>query len=54
MINGVISSSRGRQSPYPRIASGRGKGKASGRQFLGPYPSAYSARDTLPCITKII
>ncbi|MFV5647357.1 GIY-YIG nuclease family protein, partial [Acinetobacter baumannii] len=33
--------------PYPRIASGRGKGKHQIGKFFGPYPSAYSARDTL-------
>ena len=33
--------------PYPRIAGGRGKGKHQIGKFFGPYPSAYSARDTL-------
>ncbi len=30
--------------PYPRIASGRGKGKHQVGKFFGPYPSAYNAR----------
>ena len=29
--------------PYPRIASGRGKGKHQVGKFFGPYPSAYNA-----------
>jgi excinuclease ABC subunit C len=39
--------------PYPRIASGRGKGKHQIGKFFGPYPSAYSARDTLLTLQKL-
>ncbi|WP_273779384.1 excinuclease ABC subunit UvrC [Acinetobacter sp. GSS19] len=39
--------------PYPRIASGRGKGKHAVGKFFGPYPSAYSARDTLLVLQKL-
>lgn len=39
--------------PYPRIASGRGKGKHSQGRFFGPYPSAYNARDTLLVLQKL-
>ncbi len=39
--------------PYPRIASGRGKGKHQQGRFFGPYPSAYSARDTLLVLQKL-
>ena len=39
--------------PYPRIASGRGKGKHQVGKFFGPYPSAYSARDTLVVLQKL-
>jgi len=39
--------------PYPRIASGRGKGKHQIGKFFGPYPSAYSARDTLLILQKL-
>lgn len=39
--------------PYPRIASGRGKGKHQIGKFFGPYPSAYSARDTLLVLQKL-
>ena len=39
--------------PYPRIASGRGKGKHQVGKFFGPYPSAYSARDTLLVLQKL-
>lgn len=38
---------------YPRIASGRGKGKHQIGKFFGPYPSAYSARDTLITLQKL-
>ncbi|MCJ1509871.1 excinuclease ABC subunit UvrC [Acinetobacter baumannii] len=39
--------------PYPRIASGRGKGKHQIGKFFGPYPSAYCARDTLLVLQKL-
>ena len=39
--------------PYPRIASGRGKGKHEVGKFFGPYPSAYNARDTLLTLQKL-
>ena len=39
--------------PYPRIASGRGKAKHQIGKFFGPYPSAYSARDTLLTLQKL-
>lgn len=39
--------------PYPRLASGRGKGKHQIGKFFGPYPSAYSARDTLLVLQKL-
>lgn len=39
--------------PYPRIASGRGKGKHQVGKFFGPYPSAYNARDTLVILQKL-
>ncbi|HBG83774.1 MAG TPA: excinuclease ABC subunit C [Acinetobacter radioresistens] len=39
--------------PYPRVASGRGKGKHQVGKFFGPYPSAYSARDTLVVLEKL-
>lgn len=39
--------------PYPRIASGRGKGKHQAGRFFGPYPSAYSAKDMLLILQKL-
>lgn len=39
--------------PYPRIATGRGKGKHQVGKFFGPYPSAYNARDTLVVLQKL-
>ncbi len=39
--------------PYPRLASGRGKGKHQVGKFFGPYPSAYTARDTLVVLQKL-
>ena len=39
--------------PYPRIASGRGKGKHQVGKFFGPYPSAHNARDTLVVLQKL-
>jgi len=39
--------------PYPRIASGRGKGRHQAGKFFGPYPSAYNARDTLVILQKL-
>ena len=39
--------------PYPRIASGRGKGKHQDGKFFGPYQSAYNARDTLVILQKL-
>ncbi|MNZ04138.1 excinuclease ABC subunit UvrC [Acinetobacter calcoaceticus] len=39
--------------PYPRLASGRGKGQHQIGKFFGPYPSAYSARDTLLVLQKL-
>lgn len=39
--------------PYPRIASGRGKGKHQVGKFFGPYPSAYNARDMLLTLQKL-
>ncbi|MGO1063972.1 excinuclease ABC subunit UvrC [Acinetobacter lwoffii] len=39
--------------PYPRLASGRGKGKHQVGKFFGPYPSAYIARDTLVVLQKL-
>lgn len=41
------------EKPYPRIASGRGKGKHQVGKFFGPYPSAYNARDTLVILQKL-
>ncbi|MEC8886815.1 MAG: excinuclease ABC subunit UvrC [Pseudomonadota bacterium] len=38
---------------YPRIASGRGKGKHQVGKFFGPYPSAYNARDMLLSLQKL-
>ena len=40
-------------NPYPRIASGRGKGKHQVGKFFGPYPSAYNAKDTLLVLQKL-
>lgn len=39
--------------PYQRLASGRGKGKHQVGKFFGPYPSAYTARDTLVVLQKL-
>lgn len=39
--------------PYPRIASGRGKGRHQQGKFFGPYPSAHNARDTLLVLQKL-
>ena len=39
--------------PYPRIASGRGKGKHQAGKFFGPYPSAHSAKDMLLTLQKL-
>ncbi len=39
--------------PYPRIATGRGKGQHQAGKFFGPYPSAYNARDTLVVLQKL-
>lgn len=39
--------------PYPRIATGRGKGKHQIGKFFGPYPSATSAKDTLVTLEKL-
>ena len=39
--------------PYPRLASGRGKGKHQVGKFFGPYLSAYTARDTLVVLQKL-
>lgn len=39
--------------PYPRIASGRGKGNHQTGKFFGPYPSAQSARDMLLTLQKL-
>lgn len=39
--------------PYPRLASGRGKGRHQVGRFFGPYPSAYSARDMLLTLQKL-
>lgn len=39
--------------PFPRLASGRGKGRHSVGRFFGPYPSAYSARDMLLTLQKL-
>lgn len=39
--------------PYPRIASGRGKGKHQVGKFFGLYPSAYNARDMLLSLQKL-
>ncbi len=39
--------------PYPRIASGRGKGRHQAGKFFGPYPSAYSAKDMLLTLQKL-
>lgn len=39
--------------PYPRIASGRGKGKHQAGKFFGPYPSAVNAKDTLLVLQKL-
>lgn len=39
--------------PYPRLASGRGKGRHQAGRFFGPYPSAASAHDTLLMLQKL-
>ena len=39
--------------PYPRIASGRGKGRHQAGKFFGPYPSAQNARETLLVLQKL-
>ncbi|MBF7682786.1 excinuclease ABC subunit UvrC [Acinetobacter sp. B5B] len=39
--------------PYPRIASGRGKGRHHAGRFFGPYPSAYAAKDMLLTLQKL-
>ncbi|MBF7688366.1 excinuclease ABC subunit UvrC [Acinetobacter sp. EC24] len=39
--------------PYPRIASGRGKGRHQAGRFFGPYPSAYAAKDMLLTLQKL-
>ena len=39
--------------PYPRIASGRGKGRHQLGRFFGPYPSAYAAKDMLLTLQKL-
>ena len=39
--------------PYPRLASGRGKGKHQVGKIFGPDPSAYTARDTLVVLQKL-
>lgn len=39
--------------PYPRISSGRGKGKHQAGRFFGPYPSAQAARDMLLTLQKL-
>lgn len=39
--------------PYPRIATGRGKGNHQVGKFFGPYPSAYSAKGTLVTLEKL-
>ncbi|MEB3767302.1 excinuclease ABC subunit UvrC [Acinetobacter sp. MD2] len=38
---------------YPRIASGRGKGRHQAGKFFGPYPSAASAKETLVILEKL-
>lgn len=40
-------------SPYPRIASGRGKGKHQVGKFFGPYPSASQVKETLLLLQKL-
>lgn len=39
--------------PFPRIASGRGKGRHQAGKFFGPYPSAQSAKDMLLTLQKL-
>ncbi|MCF9000103.1 excinuclease ABC subunit UvrC [Acinetobacter nectaris] len=39
--------------PYPRIASGRGKGNHQAGKFFGPYPSAQSAKEMLLTLQKL-
>ncbi len=38
---------------YPRLAYGRGKSNHQQGRFFGPYPSAYSAKETLVLLKKI-
>ncbi|WLF83044.1 excinuclease ABC subunit UvrC [Moraxella sp. ZY210820] len=40
-------------APYPRIASGRGKGKHQVGKFFGPYPSAQKVKETLLLLQKL-
>lgn len=39
--------------PYPRLASGRGKGKHKIGQFFGPFPSAQYVKETLLTLQKL-
>lgn len=40
-------------SPYPRLAYGRGKGNHQKGRFFGPFPSAHAAKETLVLMQKM-
>ncbi|WP_227430873.1 excinuclease ABC subunit UvrC [Psychrobacter sp. I-STPA6b] len=40
-------------TPYPRLAYGRGKGNHQKGRFFGPYPSAHAAKETLVLMQKM-
>ncbi len=40
-------------SPYPRLAYGRGKGQHQKDKFFGPFPSAQTVKETLTLLQKI-
>lgn len=39
--------------PYPRLASGRGKGNHQAGKYFGPYPSAQKVKETLLLLQKL-
>lgn len=39
--------------PYPRLASGRGRGRHQIGKFFGPYPSAQKVKETLLLLQKL-
>lgn len=39
--------------PFPRIASGRGKGRHQAGRFFGPYPSSATAKEMLLTLQKL-